>query len=211
MNASNHVTIACQKRESGAGNPRNISERSAPLNGSPPSESGSVAIITAGILAVVGSITFAVVKLGVTANDRARAQAVADLGSLAGASADLATANRVVASNGGVMLRASESGESVELSVAVGSAQAQAVAERTYVSWNPVDFGPGAVDDLETTTIATMAPTTTRALVYITIPAPVPTTRALIFVTIPTPTSTKKPTPTAPPKLAPVPGTSPRR
>jgi hypothetical protein len=209
MHATNNGTTVNQKLGSG-------SSSTSSTSGMPPTrslrnESGSVAVITAGILAVVGSITFAVVKLGVTANDRARAQAVADLGSLAGASADLATAKRVVAGNGGVMLGASESGESVELSVAVGSAQAQAVAERTYVSWNPVDFGPGAVDDLETTTIATLAPTTTRALIYTTIPTTVPTTRALVFVTIPTPTTTKKPTPITPPTRAPVPGTSPRR
>jgi hypothetical protein len=172
-------------------------------------EKGSVTVVTAGILAVVGAVTFAVVKLGVAANDRARAQAVADLGSLAGASADLDKMNSVVTSNGGEVLVATESGESVELTVTVGDAQAHARAERTYVFWNPIDGGPGAVDDLETTTIATIAPTT-RALIYPTIPVASPTTRALIFATIP-PATTKKPATTTPPKLAPVPGTSPRR
>jgi hypothetical protein len=197
-------------------NPTNESQR----------EGGSVTVLTAGILAVVGSITFAVVKLGVAANDRARAQAVADLGSLAGASVDLTKAKQVVASNGGVVLQATASGESVDVAVSVGGAQAQARAERTYVSWNPIDTGPGVVDDLETTTVATLAvpttsatitPTTIRALIFPTIPQippqippRTPTTRALVFPTIP-PVTTKKPAATLPPKLAPAPGTSPRR
>ena len=233
---------------------------SAPSNHfAPLSEKGSATVITAGILAVVGAITFAVVKLGVAANERARAQAVADLGSLAGASGDLAVATKIVASNGAVLVSATESGEAVDVAVAVGESQASARAERSYVPWNPIDTGPGVTDDLETTTIATIAPTlvpsTTRALIFATIPTASPTTRALVFPTIPTkrtipPTTpprtaaTKKPTATAsapnaagptsspgptvlssnrqaglgapappPPtaKLAPVPGTSPRR
>lgn len=191
------------------------------------SENGSVTVITAGILALVGTVSFAVVKLGVAANDRARAQAVADLGSLAGASADLATATKIVASNGAVLVSATESGEAVDVEVSVGDSQASARAERLYLPWNPIDSGPGATDDLETTTIATLVPTTTRPLVFATIPTPGPTTRPLIFATIPSPTPKPRtpPTakPTAPPttkkpiasvspaRLAPVPGTSPRR
>ena len=166
--------------------------------------------MTAGILAVVGTVSFAVVKLGVAANDRARAQAIADLGSLAGASNDLETAKRVVASNGAQVLEATESGDVIDLAVSLGDAQAQARAERRYIPWNPIDSGPGVTDDLETTTIpTTVAPTTTRALIFATI-APTPTTRALVFPTIP-PVTTKKPAATVPPKVVPTPGTSPRK
>ena len=176
---------------------------------------------------MVGTVTFAVVKLGVAANERARAQAIADLGSLAGASTDLDTAKRVVARNGATVLQATESGEAVDLSVSLGDARAEARAERLYVPWNPIDSGPGVTDDIETTTIATTAaPTTTRALIFATIAPivttrpPTPTTRALIFASIapvttkpasPPPVTTKKPVATVAPKFAPAPGTSPRR
>jgi uncharacterized membrane protein len=175
-------------------------------------EQGSITVVTAGILAVVGTLTFAVVKLGVAANERARAQAIADLGSLAGASSDLETAKVVVANNGALVLEATESGDGVDLAVSFGEAQAQARAERRYVAWNPIDYGPGATEDLETTTVpTTAAPTTTRALIFATIAStPTPTTRALVFPTIP-PVTTKKPVATVPPKAAPTPGTSPRR
>lgn len=177
-------------------------------------EQGSITVVTAGILAIVGTVSFAVVKLGVAANERARAQAIADLGSLAGASNNLETAKWVVTSNGATVLAATESGDVVDLAVSLGDAQAQARAERRYVPWNPVDFGPGVTDDLETTTIATVAPTTTRVLIFATIanptPTATPTTRALVFPTIP-PVTTKKPAATIPPKPAPTPGTSPRR
>ncbi len=173
-------------------------------------QDGSVTVLTAGILAVLGTVTFAVVKLGVAANERARAQAIADVASLAGASSDLDMAKRLVASNGGVVLLATESGESIDVSISVGDARAEARAERRYLPWNPIDYGPGAIEDLETTTIATIAtvPTTTRALIFPTIPSPT-TTRALVFPTIPTVT-TKKPAVTIAPRVAPVPGTSPR-
>ncbi len=169
-------------------------------------------MVTAGILAVVGTLTFAVVKLGVAANERARAQAIADLGSLAGASSDLETAKVVVANNGALVLEATESGDRVDLAVSFGEAQAQARAERRYVVWNPIDYGPGATEDLETTTVpTTAAPTTTRSLIFATIaPTPTPTTRALVFPAIP-PVTIKKPAGTVPPKAAPVPGTSSRR
>jgi uncharacterized membrane protein len=173
-------------------------------------ERGSITVVTAGILAIIGTVSFAVVKLGVAANQRARAQAIADLGSLAGASNDLDTAKRVVTSNGAEVLEATESGDVVDLAVSFGEAQARASAERRYVPWNPIDYGPGATEDLETTTVpTTAAPTTTRALIFATI-APAPTTRALVYPTIP-PVITKKPIPTVPPKAAPTPGTSPRR
>lgn len=175
-------------------------------------ELGSVTVITAGILAIVGSITFAVVKLGVAANDRARAQAVADLAALAGASVDIDQARKVVAGNGAVLLGATESANAVDVSVSVGEAQGEARAERVVVAWNPIDTGPGVTDDLETTTTTTTIPptTTTRALIFATIPAPTPTTRALIFATIP-PVTTKKPAPPVAPKPVPAPRTSPRR
>jgi uncharacterized membrane protein len=175
-------------------------------------ECGSITVVTAGVLAIIGAVSFAVVKMGVAANERARAQAIADLGSLAGASSDLETAKRVVANNGALVLEATESGDGVDLAVSFGDAQAQARAERRYVPWNPIDNGPGVTDDLETTTIATLAPTTTRALIFATIASPTatPTTRALVFPTIP-PVTTKKPAVTVPPKAAPTPGTSPRR
>ena len=170
---------------------------------------------------MVGTVTFAVVKLGVAANERARAQAIADLGSLAGASSDLDTAKRVVASNGATVLHATESGEAVDLSVSLGDAQADARAERLYVPWNPIDLGPGVTDDIETTTIAsTAAPTTTRALIFAPIPTRTPTTRVLIFSSIAPvttkpipnpPVTAKKPVTSIAPKPAPVPGTSPRR
>jgi uncharacterized membrane protein len=176
-------------------------------------ELGSVTVITAGILAIVGSVTFAVVKLGVAANDRARAQAVADLGALAGASVDVDQARKVVAGNGAV-LGATESANAIDVSVSVGGALGEARAERVDVAWNPIDTGPGVTDDLETTTTTSTttvpATTTSRALIFATIPAPTPTTRLLIFATIP-PVTTKKPVAPVPPKPVPVPGTSPRR
>jgi Putative Flp pilus-assembly TadE/G-like len=159
-------------------------------------EWGSVTVITAGVLAVVGAISFAVVTLGVAANNRARAQAVADLGSLAGATADLEVAAQIVAINGAILVSATQVGEAVDVSVSVGDSQASARAERSYAPWNPIDTGPGVTDDIETTTISPVAaPTTTRTLIFPTIPPP--TTRALIFATIPqTPPPTTRTVPT---------------
>ena len=93
----------------------------------------------------VALIAIAVVaRVGVVADDRARAQTAADAAALAGAAGGRSEAARLARANGAALVDYRASGATVVVVVVVGDASARASAE-SVVEWGP-SGGAGSGD-----------------------------------------------------------------
>ena len=100
-------------------------------------ESGSVTVIMAAALVLVGSLLLMIGRLGGAATDRARARTAADAAALAGAAEGCAAAGELAAVDGGLLISCTEDGMDVQVSVALGSATATARARRDTDGGDP--------------------------------------------------------------------------
>ena len=85
------------------------------------------------VLLLAALVVMAIARLGMAADDAARARTAADAAALAGAAEGLAVATELAEANGGNLLDYTAFGNQVEVRVQVGSAVAVARAERTVV------------------------------------------------------------------------------
>ena len=88
------------------------------------------------LLLAAGIAVVAITRLGIAADDAARARTAADAAALAGAAQGQAFASALATANGGELLDYQTFGNFVEVRVRVGSSDALARAEREVV-WEP--------------------------------------------------------------------------
>lgn len=96
-----------------------------------PREFGSVAVTAVAVVALVTVLTTFVVRLGVAANDRAKAQAAADAVALAAAAAGRSAADALAARNGVRITGYSEVADDVVVSVEFLGATATATGRHS--------------------------------------------------------------------------------
>lgn len=96
-----------------------------------PRGSGSVTVTAVAVVALVAVLTTFVVRLGVAANDRAKAQAAADAVALAGAAAGRTAAEALAARNGVRITGYSEVADDVVVSVELHGAIATATGRHS--------------------------------------------------------------------------------
>jgi hypothetical protein len=87
-------------------------------------------------VALIGLLVLS--RVGLAADDAARARTAADAAALAGAAEGRSEAGRLATANGGVLIEYRSSGSIVEVVVRVGRAAARARAERV-ISWVAAD------------------------------------------------------------------------
>ncbi|MEX1104702.1 MAG: pilus assembly protein TadG-related protein [Ilumatobacteraceae bacterium] len=89
---------------------------------------GSVVLLVAAVIVLAGLMAIGVSRLGVAADERARAQTAADAAALAGVSGGRPAASRLAGANGGDLVSFERSGWAVTVVVEVGGARATARA-----------------------------------------------------------------------------------
>ena len=92
-------------------------------------------------LLLAALVVLAIGRLGVAADDAARARTAADAAALAGAAQGLTAATQLAEANGGVLVDYQAFGNQVEVRVRVGSGLAVARAKSTVVWENPGSQG----------------------------------------------------------------------
>lgn len=101
------------------------------------SERGQAVPLMVVILLLAAVVVVAITRLGMAADDAARARTAADAAALAGAAEGYAVAAELAEANGGDLLDYNAHGNQVEVRVQVGSSIAVARAERTVVWEHP--------------------------------------------------------------------------
>ena len=104
-------------------------------------DAGQALPLVAGVVALVLVLGLAVVRLGTTVGERARAHTAADAAALTGAAEGRAAAEAMARSNGGELTRYDERDGDVEVTVRVGDVVAVARARLEWVP--PVQSSPG--------------------------------------------------------------------
>jgi hypothetical protein len=98
-----------------------------------PRQRGQATPIMAVFLVVAGVVALAVVAVGAHVAQTAHAQTAADAAALAGAASGQAEASRVAAANRGRLVAFRQVGDDVIVTVAVGSARAEARARASRI------------------------------------------------------------------------------
>ncbi|MCU1458356.1 MAG: hypothetical protein JWL73_2448, partial [Actinomycetia bacterium] len=89
---------------------------------------GQALLLVIGVLVLAGVVCLAIVRIGVAAGERARAETAADAAALAGAADGPAAATAAAQANGGVLTSLRSEGADVVVAVRVGRVVAQARA-----------------------------------------------------------------------------------
>jgi Flp pilus assembly protein TadG len=145
--------------------------RNAPQNANQ-DEKGSLTLLFAGVVTLLGVVAFATLRLANVASDRSRAQAGADAVALAGATQTRDIAHRIARANDVVIISYTETPtvlpndgrEVVDVAVVVArnGTEARATARRAIRPWNPEPATDGTGEFwVPTTTKSTMAFVTT--------------------------------------------------
>ena len=89
------------------------------------------------VLLLAAVLVMAIARLGIAADDAARARTAADAAALAGAAEGFAVATELAETNGGTLVDYTAFGNQVEVRVQVGASIAVARAERNVVWEHP--------------------------------------------------------------------------
>lgn len=100
-------------------------------------ERGQAVPVMVVVLLLAAVVVLAITRLGIAADDAAKARTAADAAALAGAADGFAAATELAEANGGTLLAYNAFGNQVEVRVGVGSSVAVARAERSVLWERP--------------------------------------------------------------------------
>ncbi len=160
-------------------------------------ELGSLTLLFAGVLTVMGVLTLGVLRVAAAADERARAQSAADAAALAGASDGEAAARRIAVANTAELVQFEETARvgsdpqgrdlvDVFVEVHLGEAVAMATARRAVVPWNSevATDGDGEFWNPTTTTSSSTSSSTTS------VPTEIPISRESLATVSPSSSTT---------------------
>jgi Flp pilus assembly protein TadG len=111
--------------------------------------------MAAAVLTVIAVLTMFVVRLGVGAADRAKAQGAADAVALAGAAEGRSSAEALARRNGAILIDYAEVGDDVTVTVEVNGARGSARARHSAIVGRFEDLTDTSAASESTTTVVT--------------------------------------------------------